>query len=370
MRRFIMIAASVLVVSAMIGWLASLTGTTGGSAFARMLAQVANARTVVFKSRAEVGDPPHRMEGKTMLLEPDWIRGEMIENDQVVIHIQNLKERKWLTLLPATKKARLRRSENDSTPQPKNFIAHLREVRESSAEFLGREQINGKETLKYRCEHPSGHYLLWIAPDTNLPVKVVMTESKEGSKALVTLTMSDFEWNPSLDESMFTLNVPDGYQLELDEIVKPVLDPESFIATLKAYVRLNQGAFPDEFNALTPGSMIKFFDDPSLPEKERIANYRRKLANAFDRPDLKDATDEEWQKQGREIGKIMAQGGVFLQVLPETHEWHYLGKGIKLGDADKVVAWWAPKEGKESKSATVLYGDLHLETKSVDGLPR
>jgi hypothetical protein len=151
------------------------------------------------------------------------------------------------------------------------------------------------------------------------------------------------------------------------------LEPKNFIATLKAYVRLNNDKFPDEFNALTPGSMIKFLDDPSLPEAERKANYRRKLARALDRPDAESMSDDEWKKLGPEIGRIFAQGAVFLQILAQSHDWHYVGKGVKLGEADKIVAWWAPKDQASNKGnenvATVLYGDLHIETKPTDGLP-
>jgi hypothetical protein len=117
--------------------------------------------------------------------------------------------------------------------------------------------------------------------------------------------------------------------------------------------------------------MIKFLDDPSLPEAERKANYRRKLAEVVDRPEWANANEEEWKKHGSEIGRTFARGAVFLSAVSQTNDWHYVGKGVKLGEADKVVAWWAPKAGAEDqpRTATVLYGDLHTETKPVDSLP-
>jgi hypothetical protein len=107
-----------------------------------------------------------------------------------------------------------------------------------------------------------------------------------------------------------------------------------------------------------------------------MANYRRKLARALERPDLENLSNEQWQKESSTVGRTFAQGAVFIQVLLQSHKWHYTGKGVKLGEADKIVAWWAPKEttsgsqqANQPKTATVLYGDLHIETKPVEGLP-
>jgi hypothetical protein len=203
-----------------------------------------------------------------------------------------------------------------------------------------------------------------------LPVKVVMTDKADAAKSIVTITHTDFEWNVALDASLFSLDVPEGYVLEEKQDPAPDLDPKNFIATMKAYVRLNNEEFPDEFNSLTVGSMVQLLDDPSLPDEERMANYRRKLAQAMDRPDAESLSDEEWKKVGPEIGRTLAQGAVFLQVLSFTQDWHYVGKGVKLGDSEKIVAWWAPKDGNvESKMATVVYGDFRIETKAIEGLP-
>jgi hypothetical protein len=378
MRRVIAMAASVLAVSALIAWLTSLSSSSPGSAFARMLQQVAEARTAVFNSRVEVRGMSPAMEQRTMLLEPDWVRDEITEGEdrRTAIHIHNLKLRKSLRLQPDAKKAQLRTGDGQPPLQVSNVIDLIQKVRKSSAEFLGKEQIDGIESLKYRYDHPTGHYLIWIAPTTDLPVKVVITETGQDEQSHVTITMTGFQWNIPLDESLFTLIPPEGYEFEQEQIATTLLDPTNFIITLKAYVRLNDGKFPDEFNALTPGSMIKFLDDPKLPPEERMANYRRKMAHAFERPEMENMSQEEWQSQGQKIGKILAQGATFVHAVAQSHEWHYLGKGATMGQADKIVAWWAlnddspnGSQANEPKSATVLYGDLHLETKPTTGLP-
>lgn len=377
MRRILTIAATLVFVSvtwAVIGWLTSMDRATGGSAFARMLELVESARTVTFTTRIELlRQNSHTMESKTMVLEPDWTREEMFEGKDrhQTILIQNGKLRKSLSLMPAEKKAVLRTMAVPEGVRPKNILQQLREVREASSQLLGTEKIDGKEARKYRCDHPTGHYLIWIATDCDLPVKVEMSESADVSQN-VKITMTDFQWNVPLDESLFTLEVPQSYTLE-EEPAGKELDSKDFIATMKAFVRLNSNQFPDEYNSLSTGLMIKFLDDPSLPPEKRMASYRHRLSDALEHPEWDKLTNDQWKEKGHEVGRTFAQGAVFLQILAQTNDWHYVGKGAKLGEKDRIVAWWAPKDAgaksDQPKMATVLYADFHMDTKPSAGLP-
>lgn len=312
-----------------------------------------------------------------MMLEPDWIREEMFEGKErhATILIQNIAQRKSLSLMPAEKKAVMRSMTTPSGARPKNFIEQLREVREGSAELLGNEKINGKDTHKYRCNHPTAHYLIWVSSDSGLPARVEMSETAAGAGD-VKITLSDFQWNMPLDETLFTLDVPKGYALEEEAAPVNALDPTNFITTMKVYVRLNNNQFPDAYNALSTGAMMRFLVDLSLPEAEREANARRKLFEALGHPEWEKLSGDERKKWVREISRTFAQGAVFLQILSQTHEWHYVGKGVNLGEADKIVAWWAPKaidktkDSDPSQTATVLYGDFHTDTKPSAGLTR
>jgi len=71
----------------------------------------------------------------------------------------------------------------------------------------------------------------------------------------------------------------------------------------------------------------------------------------------------------------MMRGMSYYQQKSVTHHWHYQGKGVKLGEADKIVAWWYPQaekaeEGTDLETAHVLYGDLRIETMPVAELPK
>ena len=65
---------------------------------------------------------------------------------------------------------------------------------------------------------------------------------------------------------------------------------------------------------------------------------------------------------------------MFYETTRQSHHCHFQGNDIKLGEADKIVAWWYPKEdmadeGADLDTAHVLYGDLRIETMPVDELP-
>src|SRR3990172_3024348 len=114
MRRIFSIAASVLAVAAVIGWLTSLNRTPAGSAFAQMIKQVTSARTAVLTTRLEMRGQT-QMQSKTMLLEPDWVREEMREGENRHVIIFNTRQRKSLTLSAATKTAQLRSMAGEPT---------------------------------------------------------------------------------------------------------------------------------------------------------------------------------------------------------------------------------------------------------------
>ena len=47
----------------------------------------------------------------------------------------------------------------------------------------------------------------------------------------------------------------------------------------------------------------------------------------------------------------------FTALLPKEAEWHYAGKGVSLGAADKPIFWYRPKDAKKYR---VIYADLSV----------
>ena len=68
-----------------------------------------------------------------------------------------------------------------------------------------------------------------------------------------------------------------------------------------------------------------------------------------------------------QIGGNFAKGMIFLQKFEGSDNWRYAGKGVKLGDADKVILWYQP-EGSNAYRA--IYGDLKVADIAPENLPK
>lgn len=399
LRRMFSLAATVVFAAAVIGWLASQSRRTDGTAFAQMIERVTTARTARYTTRMAL---PGQSEvvAETTLMEPGWLR-QVISNDEIdLVQVLNTEQEKMLVLLPQQKQAQLM-SLAGLPEQSKNanIIDKFRKLDPSKAELLGEEEIDGRRVLKYRYDDPAGYYIVWLDPKENLPVKVTMsatenaadeatentaenatesaTESdmeiaKEIAVENAVVTMTDFEWNVSVDEAQFSFDVPAAFQFDFHTFDLASTTDKDFTTMLRICARLNDDKFPDELSPVVVKEMGKILDWPLTGSEKEKREMRKRLAYAYDRPELAELSDEERQRLAPELAVPVARGAIFLSQLAETKDWHYVGKGVKLGEAGKIVAWWAPKKrkGDTSKtSATVLYGDLHTETRSVVGLP-
>ncbi len=57
----------------------------------------------------------------------------------------------------------------------------------------------------------------------------------------------------------------------------------------------------------------------------------------------------------------------FQQMTPKGIDYRYTGGGVKLGDAEKAVFWYKPKD---SQNYRIIYGDLSVKDISQENLPK
>ena len=72
------------------------------------------------------------------------------------------------------------------------------------------------------------------------------------------------------------------------------------------------------------------------------------------------------EEKGTEIGMSFARGMLFHQTVNDQGPWHYAGAGVKLGDADKAIFRYQPKD---SETWRVIYGDLSVKDVATEDLP-
>lgn len=47
----------------------------------------------------------------------------------------------------------------------------------------------------------------------------------------------------------------------------------------------------------------------------------------------------------------------------------YVGKGVKLGDKDRIVCWYKLKNATDAQAYRVVYGDLSVKDMAAKDLP-
>ena len=170
--------------------------------------------------------------------------------------------------------------------------------------------------------------------------------------------MSGFVFSAELDESLFRLDPPADYTVE----------------TRTRSPRYN----------LTEKEMIDFlgiladYNDQTFPERQELAGVfsdgRHTKTMEKPKEDRSPAEQKFWETLGhyieanqndRPIG-LNDPVGYFLNHSTVENSFRYLGKGVKLGDKDRVVCWY---KLKGATSYRVVYGDLSVKDVAPKDLP-
>jgi len=88
----------------------------------------------------------------------------------------------------------------------RRLIQYALEAEDDSVEFLGRQNINGVNTIGYRITG-HGDITIWADSKTKLPIQI------EQSIGAETAVVNDITYNIELDESLFSVEPPKGYSV-------------------------------------------------------------------------------------------------------------------------------------------------------------
>ncbi len=187
-------------------------------AYAGFIQTILNARTVTFTSTTESAG--RKVTGRVLAIaSPQRVRWEQdLPDEQKLVTISD--ETSHLVLRPAERIAivttvaqlfREKRPEADFFAL-QSQLANARDQRDWIPEPLGEKVIDGRRLAGYRL---TGHGLnceLWGDPQTRLPVRIETSSS--GIQGSTPSIWSDFVFNANLDESLFSLEPPAGYQVQ------------------------------------------------------------------------------------------------------------------------------------------------------------
>jgi hypothetical protein len=155
--------------------------------------------------------------------------------------------------------------------------------------------------------------------------------------------MKNFQFNAAVDESLVSMDVPEGFTLQKTNIDLGNASEQDFVESLRIWAEIiGDGTFPA---AIGTESTMKAM--PTLIQKVTAMQVS--------------------QEKGTEIGMTFAKGMLFHQILESQGQWKYAGAGVKLGDANKAIFWYQPKG---SATYRVIYGDLSVKDVAPENLPK
>jgi len=333
-------AAAAIIIAALTGILYFGGPIDGaGVTWAVVVRPILTARTVVFNVEGE-NVPVTRV----MNIGTQRVRGEVLSADgkTVQVIVIDYDTFRMLTLIPIQKKAVVI-DLKDIPEKPENVLEELRNMvteiqndPDVSVEPLGEKEIDGRIANGFRATGTDGEMTVWADSQTSLPIRI------EQKWRQMEFALTNFEFDVELDESLFSMEIPEGYS----EPQRTTLSIEGsteqdLIETLRIWAEvILDGTFPRDLSGQV------YVDD--------VNKNREKFVKLQDEERL-------------ELAMKMQPGFIFVQILRDENDWHYIGRDVKLGDGNSPICWYKPTG---SETYRVVYGDLSVKDVSADDLPK
>jgi len=340
--RISKIAAAAVIIIAILTAIHFSGSPIEGIAWADVVRPILTADTVVFHARSVEGE--NLPITKIMNMGTQRVRSEILSADKKtvqVIVITDFDTSRMLTLNPKQKIAALI-DLKDLPEKPENFVEIMRNMITElqhdpnvSIESLGEKEIDGRMAQGLQATEPEGELIIWADSQTSLPIRI------EQKWHQIHYEFTDFEFDVVLDESLFSMDIPEGYSTMPKAMLSLTSATEQdLVETLRSWAEvIRDGVFPKDF------STQAYMDD--VPKIRKLASQHSK-------------------EQNLEYGLKMARGFVFFKLLKAENDWHYVGENVKLGDANSPVCWYKPTG---SQTYRVIYGDLTVKDVAPEDLP-
>ncbi len=328
-------------------------------ALAAVLKKVEQAEAATFTLKLKVkGQPEFTI--KQTIADPGWVINELAG----VTIVTDLRKRQSLQLVHGPKEAYL--IDITALPEsqrPKDVVAYVKRVDPDKAKFLRKEKLNGRETLVYDVSEDYGKGTIWVDAKTELPVQYHLVGKEKGKE--LELKAESFDWNPKIDRTRFTLNVPEGYTVK--ELAVPKNNTQALIEFLRTWTTLSEGKkYPDLLTPITLSSINALFMDTKASPEEQIKQAKVTVAKLLGKPTV---TEDEFTKWRHEFMQTAIGVSVLLTELASDmdRKFHWQGKGVTFGQKNKPIAWWRIKD---KQTYQVIYADLTTKQVNADALPK
>lgn len=393
--------------------------------FADVIRPFLAARTATFTITTEWANDQLSFSMKGMFAEPDRMRVEIAGEGVEMVQISDMQKGKIIHLMPKEKTAMVIEMANmpiEKQRKANMFFDIRRQLQQAQdadngdVEFLGERQIDGINTNGYLLKEELGTEMtVWIDAENLLPVRIENDMSEIFGKQMI-MVMSDFEFNVELDDSLFSLQIPEGYTTRIMQMDASESLEKDLIEMFGVWADATGGKFPStlsstievlkEFSKAIPGDLFKQESQWRPENKEQLhlllaeikldlTQLQAIIQNDETQKDLRLLGDgikkhlkelREYKEQQEEAVlqymdeltskaenltsdpfkhaletaekmKPIARGLMFVQTLPADSDWHYAGKAVEYGDVNTPIFWYRPKGLGVCR---IIYGDLSI----------
>ncbi len=391
----IAVAASVLIAFfGLMSWL--VPGSGAALAFDDVAEALKNVQSARWKTTKVTKGPQGRAETRQeigMFMAPSSERTETnVLGVPSARSIMICKGRKALFLSPPLKQATLLDVKMNIEGLPGPFGRTFLGLRQSvvgaqsgkmkGLESLGTKVIDGRHAVGFRIQDGPFETKIWADPKTSLPIRVERATSGEIE---IHTVMTDFEIDPDLDKSLFSLDVPEGYTVNKVQLDLPK-NPIVFLAkVLGMAAELNGGVFPTALRGeqglfqtlprLGPTYLEKKYGKDLAAHAYIFGRHpAEKLEPGGDKSDILKKLSE-MRKEATQIPAAVAGTFAILRQLSPEKDWHYAGKDVKLNAPNRPIFWikaWGPRKARKDGKYDVIYADLSVKevaTEELKGFP-
>lgn len=182
-------------------------------------------------------------------------------------------------------------------------------------------------------------------PETD-PARANPVEKDWSAMTIACSLAHDINFDAELDNSLFSLVPPPGYTLTTQ--ARALVTEREMVEYLGAMADYNGQVFPDRPYSVSSKRLNEIYDKA---EKDRTTAEQR-LLDIVDRCKMANLN--------------LLPTGHFVEDQTVKGSFRYLGKGVKLGDKDRIVCWY---KLKDAATCRVVYGDLSIKDMAPDDLP-
>jgi hypothetical protein len=215
--------------------------------------------------------------------------------------------------------------------------------KDKSVEELGESEIDGRRVVGYRFVEMGMSSTVWADAQTYQVVQVEM-DMGEAVGQQMSIVMRDWEVNVELDEELFSLEVPEGYDLRQVGMDMGTGSEEDLIEGLRFWAELSEGSFPGSLDFAIVQEMTELLGEKGL---------------------LPDGSEGSMQEHMDRVSVVMRMLK-FVTELPAGSDWHYAGEGVEYGDGETAIFWYRPAGSEDYR---VGYGDLAVEELPAGAIP-